>query len=256
MITLEHRSNRGTPGVLALQATSATRTVFRQTKQGWLLSTGTCALNNGSATPQPTGRRLSDRVLRKASFSTRNTAPPTWLSRHSMPTVVFSSPRRYYSTPHRVHEIDLTIPLEQLLPPALFARIKGAVEPLLGRLQIEELEEDQQHQDLTFLAGETGFEKRLLARFILAYLLTRIGIEPEFWFALLGGSSFSYAETKASRQTRPWSWNPCLPSMPGRRARPLSAVSTNARSARPSRADRCVVEVLFQTSGGSRPGRC
>jgi hypothetical protein len=94
-------------------------------------------------------------------------------------------------------EIDLTIPMEKQEPPALFDRIKWAVGPLIGRVSIEKLEEDQQHQDLTFLAGETGFEKSVLARFVLAHLLTRIGIETEFWFALLGGSFFSYAETES-----------------------------------------------------------
>ena len=93
--------------------------------------------------------------------------------------------------------IDLTIPLGRQLPPTLFERIEVAVGPLLGRVSVEELEENQEHQDLTFLAGETGFEKRVLARFVLAHGLARQGIDREFWFALLGGSFFEFVE-KAS----------------------------------------------------------
>ncbi len=93
-------------------------------------------------------------------------------------------------------EIDLTIPLERKTPPPLFERIKAAVTPLLGNVKIEDLEEDQKHQDLTFLAGETGFGKRDLARFALAHRLVHQGIEVEFWFVLLGGSFFEYVETQ------------------------------------------------------------
>ena len=99
-----------------------------------------------------------------------------------------------FSAPDKA-ELDLTIPLERKVPPTLFERIASTVEPLLGELKVEELEEDQTHQDLTFLAGETDFDKRDLARFVLAYRLARRGLDKEFWFALLGGAFFEYAET-------------------------------------------------------------
>ncbi|MCP9463226.1 MAG: neuraminidase-like domain-containing protein [Nitrospira sp.] len=92
-------------------------------------------------------------------------------------------------------EIDLTIPLERKAPPPLFERIGAAVTPLLGKVKIEDLEEDQEHQDLTFLAGECEIDKRDLARFALAHRLAHQGIEAEFWFVLLGGSFFEYVET-------------------------------------------------------------
>src|SRR5690606_28623526 len=91
--------------------------------------------------------------------------------------------------------IDLAIPLDRKVPPSLFERIDAAVRPLLGNVAIGELEEDREHQDLTFLSGETGHDKRDLARFALAHRLARHGIEPEFWFVLLGGSLFDYAES-------------------------------------------------------------
>ena len=96
--------------------------------------------------------------------------------------------------------IDLTISLDRQLPPTLFERIDSAVEPLLGRVRVEELEENQEHQDLSFLAGETGFEKRVLARFVLAHGLVRLGIDREFWFALLGGSFFEFVEKDSLKE--------------------------------------------------------
>lgn len=101
--------------------------------------------------------------------------------------VLFNSPAKA--------EIDLTIPLERKAPPPLFERIGAAVTPLLGKVKIEDLEQDQEHQDLTFLAGECGFDKRDLARFVLAHRLALHSIEAEFWFVLLGGSFFEYVET-------------------------------------------------------------
>lgn len=101
-----------------------------------------------------------------------------------------------FNAPYKA-EMDLTIPLERKAPPTLFERIASAVEPLLGKLKVEELEEDQKHQDLTFLSGETDFDKRDLARLVLAHRLAGHGIDKEFWFALLGGAFFEYAETES-----------------------------------------------------------
>jgi hypothetical protein len=93
--------------------------------------------------------------------------------------------------------INLTIPAEARVPPTLFEKIAAALPPLLDGVKIEELEQDDNHQDLSFLSGETGFAKRDLARFVLARLLAPLGIQAEFWFALLGGSLFDYAEDQS-----------------------------------------------------------
>ena len=85
-------------------------------------------------------------------------------------------------------EVDLTIPVEGWQPPTLFEKIAQALTPLLEGLKVEELEEDQQHQDLSFLSGETGFEKNVLARFVMAHKLTAawystgILVRPAGWF--------------------------------------------------------------------------
>jgi len=91
-------------------------------------------------------------------------------------------------------EIDLTIPLDRKSPPSLFERIVAAVTPLLGTIKIEELEEDKDNKDVTFIAGEIEFDKQDVARFALSHRLARYGIEAEFWFVLLGGSIFEYLE--------------------------------------------------------------
>ena len=65
-------------------------------------------------------------------------------------SVLVSSPV-LFNAPAKV-EIDLTIPLERKTPPPLFERIEAAVAPLLGKIKVEELEEDEKNQDLTFLA--------------------------------------------------------------------------------------------------------
>ncbi|MGD2070369.1 MAG: hypothetical protein PVI57_16965, partial [Gemmatimonadota bacterium] len=100
---------------------------------------------------------------------------------------LFNAPRRA--------RIDLSIPLGR--GPALFDRINAAVRPLLGDLEIEELEEDEEHQDLAFLAGETGFAQRDLARFALAHRLTEPGLPAEAWFAVMGDSLLEYEETRS-----------------------------------------------------------
>ena len=65
-------------------------------------------------------------------------------------------------------EIDLTIPAEALLPPTLFEKVGRALTPLLGKLRVADLEEDARHQDVSFLSGETGFERTVVSRFVMA----------------------------------------------------------------------------------------
>ena len=67
---------------------------------------------------------------------------------------------------------------------------------MLLKLDAEENPEEGKYRDLTFLSGETGFAKNILARFVMAQKLAQQAIQPEFWFALLGGSVFQYTETQ------------------------------------------------------------
>lgn len=88
--------------------------------------------------------------------------------------------------------VDLTIDAGEAAP-SLFERIAAALQPALGNLGVRELEEDDTHQDLTFLAGgEARFERPMLARYAITHRLAQRELPPEFWFALLGGSLFTY----------------------------------------------------------------
>src|SRR6266487_641450 len=110
-------------------------------------------------------------------------------------SLLVASPVLFNAPP--LAEVDLTIPLERSPSPALFDRLQTAVVPLLGELPVDQLEEGEEHQDLTFLAGETGYARALLGRFALAQRLARMGIQPEFWFALLGSAPLGYAEDQS-----------------------------------------------------------
>lgn len=141
-------------------------------------------------------------------------------------SVLATAPTLFNAPPDAT--IDLTIPLERREPPTLFERISSALEPLLGRVRLEELEEDKKHQDLTFLQGETGFEKRVLARFVLAHDLALRGIQKEFWFALLGGAFFDYADD-ASLKENLARLSRALPTLDARAVRKALAGSFNRR---------------------------
>lgn len=99
-----------------------------------------------------------------------------------------------------IAKVDLTIPADVLQAPRLFDKIKQTLAPSLESLEVEELEEDKEHQDLTFLSGETGFERPVLARFVLAHRLVNQGIQAEFWFALLGGSVYQFDENQSLQE--------------------------------------------------------
>jgi hypothetical protein len=90
--------------------------------------------------------------------------------------------------------IDITIPAEKREPPSLFERIAQTLQPLLNSLAVQQLDDDAEHQDLSFLSGETGLDRTILARFALAHRLAHRELPPEFWFAVLGGSFFQFPE--------------------------------------------------------------
>jgi hypothetical protein len=113
-------------------------------------------------------------------------------------SLLAASPVLFNAPP--VAEIDLTIPSEVQQPATLFEKITQTLEPLVEGLHVEELEEDEQHQDISFLAGETGFGKTDLARFVMAHKLAQQAIQPEFWFALLGGSFFQFVENQSLQE--------------------------------------------------------
>jgi hypothetical protein len=89
-----------------------------------------------------------------------------------------------------VARIDLKI--SPAKTPPLFGRIQRELKPLLDGLTPRQLDQNKEHQDLTFLAGETRIDINALARFALAHRLAREELPPEFWFALLGPPFFAF----------------------------------------------------------------
>ncbi len=96
--------------------------------------------------------------------------------------------------------LDLTILATVLEPPALFDKIAFALGPLLSGVKVEELEENREHQDLSFISGETGFEKNELARFVFAHRLAQRQLPAEFWFVLLRGSFYQFTEDQSLKE--------------------------------------------------------
>ncbi len=113
-------------------------------------------------------------------------------------SLLATSPVLFNAPP--VAEIDLTIPADIQQPLTLFEKIERALEPLRENLPVEQLQEDEHDQDVSFLAGETGIEKNDIARFVMAHKLAQQAIQPEFWFVLLGGSFYQFTEDQNLEQ--------------------------------------------------------
>ncbi len=78
-----------------------------------------------------------------------------------------------------------------------FERMFRTLRPLLEKgLAFADLEQDEAHDDIRFLSGKTGVEASGIARFVIAHKLAKLGLQPEFWFALLGGSFYQYNENQ------------------------------------------------------------
>lgn len=103
-----------------------------------------------------------------------------------------------------VEIVDLTVDEEEYQDLSQYERLVLELRPLLGdqaitdlREDLEEKPEEGKYRDITFLSGETGFEKNVLARLVVAHKLAQQAIQPEFWFALLGGSFFQFVENRS-----------------------------------------------------------
>lgn len=108
---------------------------------------------------------------------------------------VFNAPRQA--------QIDVVVPAGVRRPPSLFEKIAAAIAPVLDDVAVAELDETPEHQDLSFLSGETGFARPVLARFVVAHRLACKELPAQFWFGLLGAALFAYDETSSLRQQLP-----------------------------------------------------
>lgn len=134
----------------------------------------------------------SERQLRKAEKGSADLVVKAFAADGSL---LAASPVLFNAPPSA--EVDITIPAETRQPPSLFEKIEQALKPLLKSLTVQELEEDALHQDLTFLASETGFDKTVLARFVMAHRLAQRTLPAEFWFVSLGGSFYQFSENQS-----------------------------------------------------------
>jgi hypothetical protein len=99
--------------------------------------------------------------------------------------------------------IDLMIPASSRLGSTLFETLAEALPPILDGVHLAELDEGERHRDITFLAGETGFAKTVLGRFVIAHRLSTNELPPEFWFAVLGPSVYVFDEQHALQDQVP-----------------------------------------------------
>jgi hypothetical protein len=97
-------------------------------------------------------------------------------------------------------EIDIQVPI--VFPGfSEFEKMSRMLQPLLAKgLTFAALEQNAEHDDIIFLAGKTGIEVSSIARFAVAHKLGKLGIQPEFWFALLGGSLFQYTGNQSLKE--------------------------------------------------------
>ncbi len=88
--------------------------------------------------------------------------------------------------------IDFTLSETQGVGMAEFDTLMAYLRPLLSDLQPSDLEENDKLQDITFLTGETGWEREKIQRFALSHRLERqTKLQAEFWYALLAMPMFS-----------------------------------------------------------------
>ncbi|TET67941.1 MAG: hypothetical protein E3J56_12115 [Candidatus Aminicenantes bacterium] len=83
-------------------------------------------------------------------------------------------------------KIDLMIPTNKYKLPSEYARISEEITPLLDGMPIKDLEEDDKHQDVGFISGETNLLREHIEYYILAHKLEeKSKIQPEFWYGML-----------------------------------------------------------------------
>jgi len=105
--------------------------------------------------------------------------------------ILAASNVRYNAGP-RESGLDVIIPEEKLPSPPEFPRLQADLAPQLEvhaeqqlTRALAELKEDNERQDITYLANKTGWDARMVAMAALASRFSReSGIEPEFCYAL------------------------------------------------------------------------
>ncbi|HEU4706051.1 MAG TPA: neuraminidase-like domain-containing protein [Solirubrobacterales bacterium] len=98
--------------------------------------------------------------------------------------VLAASPIAFSAPPAAT--IDLALGGPERTQQAEIVAVGAAVTPLLGGLAPVELQEDEEHRDLSFLAGESGIEKARLATWVVATRLAeKTDLPAELFYGLL-----------------------------------------------------------------------
>ena len=85
-----------------------------------------------------------------------------------------------------IAEVDLAVGREHLHGPSDFERIAAEVRTLVASTAFSDLREDEQSQDITFLAANTSWSAQQLTDFVVAHrLAAHTRAEPSFFYALL-----------------------------------------------------------------------
>lgn len=85
----------------------------------------------------------------------------------------------------RLALLNATLKVPESRPISEFERIEQEIRPLLEHITVEELREDSEHRDITFLAAETSIEAYKLAHFAVAHkLAAAFPIRPAVAYAL------------------------------------------------------------------------
>ena len=95
-------------------------------------------------------------------------------------------------------QVEIILSEEDMAALSEYEKLVEELTPLLGSLSPVELEENEDHQDITFLSGETGFAAEKLVRFALAHRLAAASrIHPEFWYALLATPFYQTSDNQS-----------------------------------------------------------
>ncbi len=82
--------------------------------------------------------------------------------------------------------VDITLSTGDTRVDSEIERLVRDVTPLLQDVRLENLQEDQQHQDITFLNKETGWPAEALEMVVVAFRIGQLSkVDPAFFYALL-----------------------------------------------------------------------
>jgi hypothetical protein len=81
--------------------------------------------------------------------------------------------------------IDVIVPVEQIVSASEFDTVLKDIMPYLGSVKINKVREDDQHQQVSYLANKTGYDPRILAMNVGAHQIGEaLGISPSHVYAL------------------------------------------------------------------------